>query len=287
MTWKEGRSCTNTRSLCCLFHPSCGLHTPTNAAPHRGLSRHCSRQDFPGLLGTPEGGPHPARGRSGALTAAALLKHTSKGWVCKRPAETVEEWNQTRMWKAGTKILRPGNEAPQSADAAGRTALALGATALSLPCSSVWSGPSGSCWLTEEKTVVPLPACQSTGALPSGEQPPPARFFIHPCACTAALLQVAMHITAAVMAATTVSSANTAQQSNPRPQTKGWKWGLHHRGSRRTASTNPAWCRWRHLTQHRIRGLTFHLAFGISAFVSWQSRSSGNDSVCNALHHKH
>lgn len=35
-----------------------------------------------------------------------------------------------------------------------------------------------------------------------------------------------------------------------------------------------------------ICGLTFHLAFRISAFVSGQSRRSGNDSVCNALYHK-
>lgn len=46
------------------FVPPGGLHTSTNAAPHRVLSPQWSRQEFPALLPAPEGDPNPAHGRS-------------------------------------------------------------------------------------------------------------------------------------------------------------------------------------------------------------------------------
>lgn len=71
-------------------HPSCGLLTSTNAAPHRGLSRHWSRQDFPGLLPVPEGDPYLAGVARGL--PKILLQF---GFKLKLPAETVENRIQT------------------------------------------------------------------------------------------------------------------------------------------------------------------------------------------------
>lgn len=46
----------------CLI-PSYGPRPPTDAAPRPALSPHRPRQDFPGLLPTPEGDLNPPRGR--------------------------------------------------------------------------------------------------------------------------------------------------------------------------------------------------------------------------------
>lgn len=122
----------------------------------------------------------------------------------KNCGEKKPERRKKKKKRCHLKVLRPGSEAVEDGCRCERARPwpSKRPRSAAPACPRLSGGASVSRWLNRGGEGWPLPACQGTAAGPSGElshPPPPTHSLIHPCACTKTLLQVPMHVTAALM----------------------------------------------------------------------------------------